>query len=397
LAVVHRNDTPADDLTNDVHDYHRIAVSLAEHGRYGSTGTDIYRAPAYPFFVAAVYAVFGPKAFAVYVVQAFLLALTFAYAFRIFSFVSGSRQLSLVALGLCALWPFFYRDAATLMTESFSAFLISAMLWHLLVSIRTPNMRNCITAGILLGIVCLTKGASLPFVPVAALFVAFAGPRSSKRMVLGLLFLGCSALTILPWTVRNYRVTGHVVVVSTGYGAVLAEGNWPHYYEADWPWLKFPEDWNRQLRGRSPLEQDRILARIGQGYITENPGRAAIIFVRKFSELWLSNLGANPAAKKFERGFVVAGFSVPYAAILFVPLLVLAFIGWFALDSQGRGRFSPILAFALTWTAAYVWTIAQRRYVIPIQFYEIFLAVVGARHMYLKFAARPRAGQIQSS
>ena len=81
--------------------------------------------------------------------------------------------------------------------------------------------------GIILGLTCLVKPIALPF-PVAALVLYVAmgtawGTAIKQAAILAAFML----LAIMPWTIRNYVVLNHFVLVSTNFGLVLHTANNP--------------------------------------------------------------------------------------------------------------------------------------------------------------------------
>ena len=49
-----------------------------------------------------------------------------------------------------------------------------------------------------------------------------------KRILLAALIILCAVITILPWTIRNYRILGIIVPVNTNGGWTFYLGNNPH-------------------------------------------------------------------------------------------------------------------------------------------------------------------------
>jgi hypothetical protein len=79
-------------------------------------------------------------------------------------------------------------------------------------------------AGVALAVAALTREMALYVVPAAALWLARgAGGREGRRgaFVLSFVVIAC----ILPWTLRNYRLHGRFVLISTNRWYPVAEGN----------------------------------------------------------------------------------------------------------------------------------------------------------------------------
>jgi hypothetical protein len=77
-------------------------------------------------------------------------------------------------------------------------------------------------SGLLWGLAILTRETVLYFLPVAALWLAWRRAGGVRRAVL---LLAVSALVVLPWTLRNWKVFDTFVPVSTSGALNLWQGN----------------------------------------------------------------------------------------------------------------------------------------------------------------------------
>lgn len=368
VGIMHRNEK----LKDDTKDYHDLAVTLINQHAYEST----YRPPVYPAFVALVYAVAGPRPVAVYLAQAVLFVATLMIVFRIALHVTCNERTALLTVALSALWPPFYAAVATLLGEMLNGFFVAAALLALLVAIERKGYFMAGVAGILCGVNALIKPTILPFIAVAALIILVGAGSRRRRIGLAATIIVAAAVVVTPWVIRNYSVTGHLVPVSTGTGMNLFLGNHPMYYDGSLPRdTKFSPEVARQLEGRTELEKDRILMAAAKAVMKEDPVRAAGLFCRKFSSLWLGSLGAHTALIGPNK-LHIGTFGIPAMAFLQVPLFIAAVLGWFCLSRDSRRRAYPILALLVVMTLAYVVLLAERRYAVPLEYYKIMFAGV---------------------
>ncbi len=356
-------------LRSDDSCYHALAVGLVSDHSYESTAW----APGYPVFLALIYRVAGQSLRAVYFVQAILFAVSLLFVYKIAFFITRKRGASLLATAACIAWLPLLFAVGAVMTEILSAALIAAALWYLMTIVHSPGFGRCAVVGLLLGAASLTKAVALPLIGVAALFVLFAGQDKKRRVVMASVLVLASMVLLAPWSLRNKRVTGELVPVCTGGGFNFWVGNWPEYHTSRWEWKHFSPPLAKVLKGKSEVEQDKVFMRLGVGYIKENPFRAAVIFARKFSYLWLGSLGTDPRMSGRDIPHI-GGFGVPRRAVFYTPLYILSVLGWFLLPTDARKRAYPLFALLVCWTLSYVVTTAVPRYAVPMLFYELMLA-----------------------
>src|SRR5207245_6064336 len=102
--------------------------------------------------------------------------------------------------------------------------------------------------------------------------LAWVGLRSRRRIGLCALATLVFVLTLLPWTIRNYRIHGRLVPVTTMGGVVLWEGNNPYVTR------------DPSLRGRSKHAADMPEAKQAAGLSERDLdafyGRLAISFMK---------------------------------------------------------------------------------------------------------------------
>jgi 4-amino-4-deoxy-L-arabinose transferase-like glycosyltransferase len=231
------------ELSGDALDYDRLARALLEGRGYVNVRGEptSLRPPLYPAFVAAGYVLGGGAAQGVRVLQVILdigtVALTYLIGRRLFGRGAGLLGALLISVN-------FGTVAATgrLLSETLFTFLLMAavaMTVEWLRAIREGRGQAAITLGIgtgvLLGAGTLTRGIFLLYIVPLILLAAWTGwirePASDcapsapaiRRATWGAIFaLSVTfALVLTPWTLRNYRVHGAFVPVTTQIGIML--------------------------------------------------------------------------------------------------------------------------------------------------------------------------------
>ena len=231
------------ELSGDALDYDRLARALIEgRGYVNAQGEPTsFRPPLYPAFVAAGYALSGGAVQAVRFLQATLdlgtVALTYLIGRRLFGRGQGLLAALLLSLNLGTV-------AATgqLLSETLFTFLLMATvavtvrwLWAMREGRVQAVVALGIGTGLLLGACTLTRGIFLLYtVPltVVAIWTRWVGKPASdwvpsapalRKATLGAILVVplTFVLVLAPWTLRNYRVHGAFVPVTTQLGLML--------------------------------------------------------------------------------------------------------------------------------------------------------------------------------
>ena len=231
------------ELTGDEVDYDRLARSLIDGRGYISPRGEptSLRPPLYPAFVAAGYALSGGAVQAVRFLQATLDVGTVALTYLIGRWLFG-RGPGLLAALLLSVNLGMVAATGRLLSETLFTFLLIAAVavtveW--LRAMREGRVQAVVALGIgigvLLGAATLTRGILLlytvPLIVLAAWTRWVHEPASGwvpsapalRKATWGaiLAVLVTFALVLTPWTLRNYRVHGAFVPVTTQSGIAL--------------------------------------------------------------------------------------------------------------------------------------------------------------------------------
>ena len=199
--------------------YHQIAEVLAKGGSF-----DTFDVPwGYGYFLAPFYWLFGPTPLPALLVQALLNAtiplMVFAYASRAFD-----RRVAAVATLLVAVLSFNTVYVPAESTDSVSTTLFMVMLLAFVRGREENRWGWFLVVGLCGGIVAQFRPnlVLLPFVFGGMNWLL--GPRSWQRIGQGVVIGVVTILLLVPWTWRNYQVSGQFLPTSTHGGIQLWYG-----------------------------------------------------------------------------------------------------------------------------------------------------------------------------
>ncbi len=354
--------------------------------------------PLYPFWVAIYFRYFAQPALALELSQAFLSSLTVLLIDRIATQLSFRRSIGLLAAAGVALYPPFIIMSGYPVTVTLNTFLL-ALLFRLACSVRDqPAPGRAVITGIVLGVLVLSRPAAIGLLAGLCLWLwlstAHAPPQ--KALVIGCL-TAATALTLLPWTVRNYQVQGRFVFISTNGGFSFWQGNnsftTGNGFEVDSRRLAqflsisydphqppvahlmpyaFPKALQPRLSTMNELELDRALYQAGADFWKDNPGRGLELVFAKLQALWW--FGAN-AGRQYDPDWG------RYYMILYAAVLGIAFPGW-VISLRDWRQYLFLYYVLVYFTLTYVAFNGQVRYRWEFEPYLIVLAAVAVMTVY---------------
>jgi len=268
--------------SSDAADYHRLAIGLVQHQGYASPegARTAWRPPAYAFFLAGIYEVTGINVERATIAQSLLGGLTVLLLMVLGYMIIGWRE-SLIAGVIAAVFPVFVWLPRLLLSENLSLFLLLLSLVTIVLYLRTGKLAWMAAFAILCALNTLVRGANL-FTPLAVgLGILIIGWRSRSlnwnRLIAPLLVLaGVFALTLLPWTIRNYRVFHRPVPVATQDGLTLYSSYWPPQHNGRLIWGTLPGNEDPVIVAAAQTGDEvaasRYLRQVTLTRLRENPG-----------------------------------------------------------------------------------------------------------------------------
>jgi len=201
--------------------------------------------------------------------------------------ITGSELAARLALLVVALYPNNAAYVPLALTEVFYTTLLLAICWLL---VEQRGWLWLLGAGLLLGAATLVKAQTLVVVPLVLGIALLRAPRFwaavPGTIAKGLALGAFAGLVVAPWSLRNERVLGQVVLVSTNGGVTLATGNNPSatggYVDKDPAYLAL------QAR-KGELDEiafDAEAKKLGMDWIKANPAQFIALMPVKFFKLW---------------------------------------------------------------------------------------------------------------
>ena len=186
-----------------------------------------YQAPLYPYFLGALYAVFGHDLLAVRIVQCILGALACALLGA-----AGSqffcRTIGVFSGILLAVYPTAFFADGLIQKSSLDIFFVCLFLVALAAAMELrARPLAWLACGVVLGMLTLTRENALALVPVAVAFIALQRRDAGWRVRAGASLLFGLALALLPVAVRNTMVGGEFHLTTAQLGPNLYIGNNP--------------------------------------------------------------------------------------------------------------------------------------------------------------------------
>lgn len=285
FSFLYWNDKP---LTHDEREYLALATSLqAGHGftypADHSVGTSqrFGRAPGYPAFLAVIGVdnSFDSTPPRLEVVQAFLGAVVIWMIGTIAARTAGDRA-GILAAGIASLYPPLVWTSSYVFSEAlYMPLALGCVL--LLASARqhtnlagTARAGGALTllAGLVAGLAMLVRSGMLVFLPLAALWFI-----SRRQWSLAAAFCVAAAVVVAPWTLRNAREHGRLMLVASDGGVTFWTGNHPLARgEGDLaanPELKRAEiAFREQYPGRTAEQLEPLYYRDALSRIIDHPG-----------------------------------------------------------------------------------------------------------------------------
>ena len=179
----------------------------------------------YPYFLAAVHALFGEGMFGVMLVQRLLVVFVIWMLVKIACDLGGDDvwPTALVGAILFACWKI-WPIAAELLNESLYIPLLVAWTAALIGACQKPTAKRALAAGLLGGFAALTRSTALLAWPVVFQACWLAWKRANRGVLIAVLVLTSFGVFSLI-TVRNWVVAGKFAPTSTELGVTLLGGN----------------------------------------------------------------------------------------------------------------------------------------------------------------------------
>ncbi|MCB0329017.1 MAG: glycosyltransferase family 39 protein [Bdellovibrionales bacterium] len=275
---------------------------------HGIPFQDGYRPPLYPIVLSVIYSS-GLGQAAVVLFQVLLGFLCSVLLFALATRVSGRELAGLFAVALYL--SHFVLQLELISERETALFLFEVLLFPIVYYGRFHSeLIRYVGLGLVAGLAHLTRPTGLLLVPLLVIapfaqcgMKASSLPKAVLHVATGLLVF---LMTVLPWQIKLYHLTGAVTVSSsTTSGMNLYKGNNPHFDEL-FPVVEI-DDYEEYLKSEDELSDlsssrtDEVLAERGKGFILKFP----LVTFRRMVEkslLFLSPVPLPMASARVSRG-----------------------------------------------------------------------------------------------
>ncbi len=277
--------------------HYHWALSVA-HGNI--LGDEVFfRAPLYPYVLGGLFALFGDGLILPKIFQHLLGSVSVVLVYALTRNLFGSKA-AVVASLLAATDAMLISLEGKLLFEPPLIFLLVGFAFLLLQAMKQPTVLRWLLAGLLLGLVCITRPVFLPWiaiVPIARWWATRKRGASQRILAPAAAFIGGSLIAIAPITVRNAAVGHEFVLIASQGGFNFFLGNNP---EADGMTAAMPglpgSRWERrdveapvrETLGRSPTasEIDAYWFRRGTSFVASQPLAFLSLTLKKLALFW---------------------------------------------------------------------------------------------------------------
>ena len=210
------------DSNIDPYFFGEMGESIADGRGFEGFGSLITRrAPLYPLMIGGVYAIFGEHQRLIIVLQAFMFAGTCVLAYDMGRRLFNQRT-GVIAGVACAIHPMLLRYIPTLHLETQLTLLMTLVVWLMVRFYERPSVTAGALVGAAAGAAALTKAVVVVYPALFVVGIILTAVAARKRghdaptpwrsLVAMFVLMGCRSL---PWTIRNYGITGHFVPISS--------------------------------------------------------------------------------------------------------------------------------------------------------------------------------------
>ncbi len=208
--------------TPDPLDYRLAALNMIQYHIFSLEPASFHapqllRTPIYPAIVAAGYLIDGESGYAVIVLQSVLLIIMGWLLFKLLMRFGVTENVSLALTAFSLFEPLQWLYSLQTMTETVASFLVILLLAGALLGKGISDFWRAALFGVGLGLLYLEKPSASMWIPflLVLVFLRVTDPWRTRflRVGIALLFM---LLTLSPWVLRNYELTGHAIVSSSG-------------------------------------------------------------------------------------------------------------------------------------------------------------------------------------
>ena len=357
--------------------YTGIARNLAEGRGYTSEDSrpDIFWAPGYPFFLAAIYKISGVNNTAVRVAQAFLGSFVILFVYYAAAKVFDNRVALLSAI-ITSIYPGFIGYSGIILPQLLTMFLICAFI-SLLLNYKTGILSDALL-GAAAGFSALVRPELLYFwLLLLALTIVVSKVKTDAVKRALTIFMILYAIVSV-WTVRNYRTFGKFIPVSMRGDAV-----WISTWHEEWLEWKQQEPSVSLAKGKTQIDASEAYFKAGVENVKAHPFIYARMCLKRLYRLWSTGYSNTFDFMKgsLKDYFVKGDYGVVFikSAMLCANLFIVmaGFLGMFIARRKFPGvkrEIAYLSAPIIFFIVFHFFLFATPRYAIPVMPFMIIFA-----------------------
>jgi 4-amino-4-deoxy-L-arabinose transferase-like glycosyltransferase len=283
--------------------YFALARGLVENHRYGfPNGGLAYWPPGFPLFLAFWFFLLGFKPWVPLLANVCLFGGTLVAVERLARRIGGSSAARLATL-LLVPWPTMVMIVGFAGKELLVVFLLCLVLLTFSSAMESVGQGTSFAlvgvTGLLLGAMSLTQPSFMLFAFVLIVYDYIRNQDLLRAGIRGLVAVAVLSAVILPWTLRNHRVLGEWVPISTNGGDVFYRANNPLATGGYTP------KGEQSLDSLNEVSRGKVGFRLGKDWIRQHPGEFLGLALRK-QILFLGD-DAQGAFETLKRGLGIGG------------------------------------------------------------------------------------------
>jgi 4-amino-4-deoxy-L-arabinose transferase-like glycosyltransferase len=240
--------------------------------------------PVYPFLVFLVFSAFGMQNFfALFMIHALLAAFTCVLLYL--SIAKFSYYKAVVASAVFAVYPpFIYHSVAVPESTTLTLFLISFFCYGLVNLYRSFVQNRCILVSIVSGLLAMTEPVTVPFIFLAFFYIIYLTQPSLKKIFLEMfIVVFVFAVTIGPWSLRNYLVFKEFVFIKSNFGSFLKDSIYKSGMELpDETYLSLV----KEVQGMDEVNEDKAVKKAVFSWFLANPGIYLQLLPKNLMNFW---------------------------------------------------------------------------------------------------------------
>lgn len=289
----------------------------------------VERGPLYPLFIAFLLVITGDWwPYCVQLGQCVLFALMCLTVYWVSKTLWG-KQVGLIIAGISVIHPLLLWYTSRMWIETMATFLLTAMIASTLCFSLRPSVWRGVLVGVVLGLGALCKSTFLPYALVIPVLLYFMPRKKTGIGPAAAIFL-VAILVVVPWTVRNWKLTGKFIPVHGRVGFNLQVGD-DLVEHLSTSLSSLPDLWALSMKQMEPIKSsmpkelkrhekeillDSILQEQCLSRYREHPG---FLLKKVLVNSWLFwCLGEGP-----KKTLVLGALLMPLACLLVVSLILI--------------------------------------------------------------------------